>query len=111
MNASDVMITGVTTVKPSTKMQEVAEILLTKRISGMPVVDDSGKVVGTISEGDLLRRFPEGHGRRCGDRPSGWVRLLIDGGDVDTEYVRIAGSGNHDLHVISAKPKAAASQR
>jgi CBS domain-containing protein len=60
MNASDVMITDVTTVRPSTKVQEVAEILVTKRISGVPVVDDSGKVVGMISEGDLLRRSAEG---------------------------------------------------
>jgi CBS domain-containing protein len=47
-------------VASNATVQEVAEILVTKRISGMPVVDEAGKVVGMISEGDLLQRSPEG---------------------------------------------------
>jgi CBS domain-containing protein len=69
MNASDIMTTDVTTAKPNTRVQEVAEVLVTKRISGMPVVDESSKVVGMISEGDLLRRSPEGAWPKVGDRP------------------------------------------
>ena len=114
MNASDVMITDVTTVKPNTKVQEVAEILVTKRISGMPVVDDSGKVVGMISEGDLLRRSAEGAWPRAWGSPPrrGWVRLLMDGDNLDTEYVtqpdrRVADIMTYDI--ISAEPETSVS--
>ncbi len=114
MNASDVMITDVTTVRPSTKVQEVAEIFVTKRISGMPVVDDSGKVVGMISEGDLLRRSAEGSWPKVWGPPPrrGWVRLLIDADDLDTEYVtqpdrRVAEIMTHDI--VSAQPETSVS--
>ena len=114
MNAADVMITDVTTVKPNTKVQEVAEILVTKRISGMPVVDDSGKVVGMISEGDLLRRSAEGAWPKVWGPPPrrGWVRRLMDEDGPDTEYVtqpdhRVAEIMTFD--VISAEPETSVS--
>ena len=47
MNASDIM---------SGTVQEVAELLQNNRISAVPVVDDSGELVGMVSEGDLIRR-------------------------------------------------------
>ena len=42
MNASDVMVTHVITVKPNATLQDVARALLTNRISGAPVVDELG---------------------------------------------------------------------
>lgn len=114
MNASDVMITDITRVKPNTKVQEAAEVLITKRISGMPVVDDAGKVVDMISEGDLLRRSAEGAWPKVWGPPPrrGWVRLLINGDDLETEYVtqpdrRVAEIMTDD--VISAEPETLAS--
>ncbi|MGZ8402334.1 MAG: CBS domain-containing protein [Rhodoplanes sp.] len=56
MKAADIMATEVVTVTPESTVQEVAEILLKNRISGAPVVDPRGRVVGIVSEGDLLRR-------------------------------------------------------
>ena len=56
MKASDVMIAEVIAVTPNSNVQDVAEILFTNRISAVPVVDDAGKLVGMVSEGDLLRR-------------------------------------------------------
>jgi CBS domain-containing protein len=114
MKASDVMIKDVITVKPNTKVQEVAEILVTKRISGMPVVDDSRKVVGMISEGDLLRRSPEGLWPKAWGPPPrrGWVRLLIDGDNLDTEYVTQPDRKVGDImtyDIISAEPETSVS--
>ena len=60
MNASGVMTKKVITAKSDQTMQEIAELLLANHISGMPVVDQSGKLVGMISEGDLLRRSDDG---------------------------------------------------
>lgn len=54
MTVRDVMTTGVIVVKESTPLKEVAQILIDKGISGVPVVDEAGTVVGVVSEGDLL---------------------------------------------------------
>jgi CBS domain-containing protein len=84
MNAADVMVTNVITVTPDASVQDVAHLLLTNRISGLPVVDRDGKLVGIVSEGDLMRRAESGTGRR---RP--WWLAILTGRDVlAAEYVR-----------------------
>lgn len=50
----DIMQTEVITVKPSTTVRELADILAKHRISGVPVVDDEGRVVGMVSEADVI---------------------------------------------------------
>jgi CBS domain-containing protein len=56
MNAyvSDIMTTGVVTVRPDTGYREMAALFRQHRVSGFPVVDDDGKVAGVVSETDLL---------------------------------------------------------
>jgi CBS domain-containing protein len=56
MQAKDVMTTRVITVEPDTSVEDVAKVLLDRRISAAPVVDDQGGLVGIVSEGDLMRR-------------------------------------------------------
>lgn len=56
MNAGDVMTTDVATVGTMATVQDVAKILLERRVSGVPVVDPEHHVLGIISEGDLIRR-------------------------------------------------------
>jgi CBS domain-containing protein len=84
MRASDVMVTDVITVKPNSSVQEVAELLLADRISAVPVIDDAGKLVGMVSEGDLLRRSEAdtGHERAW------WLRLLMGRENLAAEYLR-----------------------
>jgi CBS domain-containing protein len=103
MNASDVMVTDVITVKPTGTVREVAELLLTNRISAVPVVDEAGKLVGMVSEGDLLRRSEAdtGHERAW------WLRLLMGRESLAAEYVkehsrRVADVMTRD--VVSAEP-------
>jgi CBS domain-containing protein len=48
------MTTTVVSVKEATPLQDVAKVLIEKNISGVPVVDDAGRVVGVVSEGDFL---------------------------------------------------------
>lgn len=55
MQVSDVMTTRVISVAPDTDVREVARILLANRVSGAPVVDDAGHVLGMLTEGDLMR--------------------------------------------------------
>jgi CBS domain-containing protein len=54
MKVKDVMTGGVVSVAPGTSLKEVAHILVERRISGVPVVDSAGAVLGVISEADLL---------------------------------------------------------
>lgn len=63
MKARDVMAFPVITVKPNFSVEEVAKTFVQRRISGAPVVDDAGKLVGVISEGDLMFRSEIGTAR------------------------------------------------
>jgi CBS domain-containing protein len=54
MQVKNVMTKRVLTVGPRTPLKEVARLLVSKRVSGLPVVDDDGSVLGVVSEGDIL---------------------------------------------------------
>ncbi|MGD2182713.1 CBS domain-containing protein [Lusitaniella coriacea] len=51
---AEIMTPNPVTVKPQTPLQEAIQILAEKRISGLPVVDDAGALIGVISESDLM---------------------------------------------------------
>jgi CBS-domain-containing membrane protein len=54
LTVKDIMSTNIVSVKPDTEIIEAAKILLENRFNGLPVVDDSGKVVGIICQSDLI---------------------------------------------------------
>ncbi|HEY7665286.1 MAG TPA: CBS domain-containing protein [Xanthobacteraceae bacterium] len=84
MKAADVMVTNVVTVGPDACVQDVARILIDCRISAVPVVGSDGRLVGIVSEGDLMRRVEAGTGRR---RP--WWLAILTGKDVlASEFVK-----------------------
>lgn len=56
LTAKDIMTKNVITVKPDTSIEELASLLVENRISGAPVVDDSGNLYGIVTENDLIRR-------------------------------------------------------
>jgi CBS domain-containing protein len=82
MNVADVMTRTAITVTPETTIEAAARLLLEHRISGLPVVDPGGAVVGVVTEGDLLRRIETGTERRH----SGWLEFLIAPGRLAEEY-------------------------
>ncbi len=55
MKAADVMVRNVITVGPDACVQDIAHILLTARISGVPVVGSNGELVGIVSRANLLQ--------------------------------------------------------
>ena len=67
MQVQEIMTKDVLTVRPQTTVREVAELLVSHKISGLPVVDDAGKLVGIISEGDLMSKeiLPEPPAELC----------------------------------------------
>ncbi|CAH2214999.1 CBS domain-containing protein [Tepidibacter aestuarii] len=56
MTAKDIMTTDVVVVKQDSTIKEIAEIFLKNRIGGVPVVDEENKIVGIISETDIIQK-------------------------------------------------------
>ena len=61
MKASEIMSKKVITVKRDTTIEDIAHILTDNNISGVPVVDDENRVVGMVTEKDLLYKDIEPH--------------------------------------------------
>jgi CBS domain-containing protein len=84
VKVSDIMTREVVTVTPETTLEAAVRLMVERRVSGLPVVDGAGAVVGVVTEGDLLRRVETGTERRH----SRWVELLVSPGRLAEEYVR-----------------------
>lgn len=103
MKASDVMGVNVITARPEWSIQEAAMVMLDKGISGLPVIDDNGHVIGMVSEGDLMRRADCG----TGHRHSWWLRMLMGRDGLAQEFVKEHGRKVEDImtrSVITAAP-------
>ncbi len=53
---AELMTRDLLTVKPTTQLSEAIQLLVDRQVSGLPVVDETGKLVGVISESDLMWR-------------------------------------------------------
>lgn len=87
MNANDIMTQPVISVAADTPVLEAIRVMLQNKISGLPVVDAAGRLVGIISEGDFLRRTETETQRR---RPR-WIEFLLGPGRLAEEYVHASG--------------------
>lgn len=94
MRASDVMTPGVITVTPETTVPAVAKLLADNHISGMPVVDAGRRVVGIVSEGDLLHRAEIGTGKR---HRAWWLELFASTRELAGAYVKEHGQAVKDV--------------
>lgn len=103
MLVRDVMVAPVITVKPSATVSEVAALLLKSKISAAPVVDANQKLVGIVSEGDLMRRVEAGTERHR----SWWLEALVGADTLAAEYVKAHGRTVSEVmtrNVITAEP-------
>ena len=87
MLAGDVMTRKVISVASDASAMQAGTLMLKHQISGLPVVDSSGVLLGIISEGDFLRRAELGTQR---SRPR-WLAFLIGPGRLASEYVHACG--------------------
>src|SRR3954447_7073891 len=87
MKAKDVMTRDLVSVTPDATVLQAARLMLQHHISGLPVVDASGKLVGILSEGDFLRRRETGTQRRR----SRWLEFLMGPGKIASEYTHSHG--------------------
>jgi CBS domain-containing protein len=94
----DVMSRPAMTVKPETPLKEVARRLVEHRISGLPVVDDEGRVLGVISEADLLlkEQGPENVRHRR------LARLLGESTETRAQLAKLAATSAGDAMTAPA---------
>jgi CBS domain-containing protein len=100
MQARDVMTKAVVTVAPETPIGKIASLLLEKRISGLPVVDETGSVIGMVTEGDLLKsNAPDREKRR-----EWWLTLLAEGEALSKEFLSTIRNNHRSAREIMSAP-------
>lgn len=93
MRARDLMTTSLVTIPPDAPVEAVARVLSDRGISGAPVVDSSGKLLGMVTEGDLMRRLAA-----VEDRPQSWIAGLFKSAEEQAaRYARTHGRKARDV--------------
>jgi CBS domain-containing protein len=98
MRAHQIMTRSVITIAPDATILEAAKTMLRHHVSGLPVVDAAGKLVGIVSEGDFIRRSEIGTQRKRGR----WLKFLLGAGAAATDYVHEYGRKIAD--VMTSEP-------
>ncbi len=98
MQAKDVMTSDPVTVSPETPVSDIARLLLHYRISAVPVADSRQRVIGVVSEGDLVQRAETG----TEPRRSWWLWLIADPEQRARDYVKSHGRHASDVMSYSA---------
>jgi CBS-domain-containing membrane protein len=86
MKVYEVMTRDVITVRPETSIGEAAQLMTTHGVSGLPVIDERGAVVGILSEGDLILR------QKQRERAPWWRSFFADGERLAREYQKAVGT-------------------
>ena len=93
MKARDIMTRKVLTAQLTTPVADIARILIDKGVSAVPIVDRKHRVLGIVTEGDLLRRVEAGTQRRR----SWWSELAAGPQVLAREYVKSRGTKARDV--------------
>ncbi|HEY0224220.1 MAG TPA: CBS domain-containing protein [Pseudolabrys sp.] len=98
MKAEDIMTRDVISTGPDATIFEAVRLMLQHRISGLPVVNGSGRLLGMVTEGDFLRRAEIGTERH---RPR-WLEFVLGPGRSAAEYTH--SHGRKVEEIMSAEP-------
>ena len=93
MKVRDVMTSDVVSVGPDASIDEAVQLMLQRRISGLPVIDHTGELVGVVTEGDFLRRTETSTQRQR----SRWIEFFTGPGRLASEYVQTSGRKVHQV--------------
>jgi CBS domain-containing protein len=78
------MTVRVVTIHPESPIAEAAQLMLDNNVSGLPVTDDSGNVVGIVTEHDLLRQ----HAKESRSHPPHWLQFMVKHQEMANESTR-----------------------
>jgi CBS domain-containing protein len=98
MRAADVMTPDPTTIAADASIREAIQLMLEHKFSGLPVVNESGSLVGIVTEGDLLRRTETETQRKR----SRWAEFFMGVGSLAAEYQKTAGRKVRDVMTPNA---------
>jgi CBS domain-containing protein len=98
VTASELMTRDVAVVNPETSLLEAVRLMASRRISGMPVVDEAGNVVGVISEGDLLR-WHEGYS----EKQARWLDMLAEGFEPASSFLQEIYAEHHKVKAVMSR--------
>jgi len=90
-NASDVMTRNVVSVRPDDETPVIAAVLAKHNISAVPVIDGDGKLLGIVSEGDLMAPFS----RMTMARRAWWLEMLAEGERLAPEFLNYVSVDHH----------------
>jgi CBS domain-containing protein len=93
MRAMDVMTSNVVTVDENTPVQAAARLMAERGISALPVIDRQSRVIGMVSEGDLIHRAETGTERRR----AWWLDMLASTNQLAADYVKSHGGRVKDV--------------
>lgn len=83
VTAGELMTRDVVVVHQDMSLLDAVKLMARRHISGMPVLDDAGRIIGMLSEGDLVR-WHEGYS----ERQARWLDMLAEGGNLAPEFLR-----------------------
>jgi CBS domain-containing protein len=87
MRAADIMVRNVITVDPESDVAHAVDLLIDNDVSALPVVDDQGRLVGILSEADLMRRVEINT-----ERPHGWAESIFGASTLAGEFAKAHGA-------------------
>lgn len=99
MKASDVMTRDIVSIGPDASVLEAVQLMLDRRISGLPVVDAAGSLQGIVTEGDFLRRTETGTERKR----SRFVEFLLGPGRLAAEYAHASGRKVSEVMTLNVR--------
>jgi CBS domain-containing protein len=102
MKARDIMVRDVIAVHADTLVRDIATLMVENHISGVPVLTDKGKLIGMISQSELLHRAELGTERKH----KWWLRIFADSSALAREYAKTHGLKAHDImsrYVVSVR--------
>ena len=105
MKAHEIMTRDVMTVRSDTSVRDIAALMVEKHISGVPVLTDDGKLIGMVSQSDLLHRAEVGTDRKH----KWWFRILANSSALAREYSKAHGLRARDImsrYVVSVRDDA-----
>jgi CBS domain-containing protein len=87
MRAHQIMTRQVIVIASDAPILDAANIMLKRHVSGLPVVDAAGKLLGIVSQGDFIRRAEIGTQRKRGR----WLKFLVGSGKAASDFVHEQG--------------------
>ena len=93
--AGDLMTRDVVVVHPETSLLDAVKLMARRKVSGMPVIDDAGVIVGMLSEGDLVR-WHEGYS----EREARWLDLLAEGLELAQDFLKEIQNAHYKVKTV-----------